>query len=126
MIKKTLLALILIIALGFGIIQMILNSIKMEWGHYFIFKNELGIEIDSLEISIGDKKTMIYAGNDSLSSLESKINVPKYGYPHEVILKIFNKDKLFVLEADSFNCYNCDGYHQYILKPSRAEYKFLY
>ena len=97
----------------------------MDWGHHFSFDNELGIEIDSLEITVENFKTTIQAGSDSSRDLEGNIDLPKQGYPHEVTIKIYARDKTFSLKADSFNCYNCDGNHLYTLKATGAEYKFL-
>lgn len=125
MIKKILIALLLIIGVGYGVLKFLSNAIHVEWGHHFAFENELGIDIDSLEISVGGLKTTIQARLDSLRTLEGNIDVPTEGYPHEVTFKVYSGDKSMTLKADSFNCYNCDGNHQYILKESRAEYKFL-
>jgi len=121
MIKKILIALFVIIAVGYGMLKFLSNATDMEWGHHFSFENELGIGIDSLEITVGDVKTIIQVESDSLRSLEGNINVPEKGYPHQVTFNIYNKEKLMILKADSFNCYNCDGNH----KRSGAEYKFL-
>lgn len=125
MIKKLILVLLLIIALGYGMLKFLSNSTYMSWGHHFKFENELKIEIDSLEISVGGRKTTIQADSDSLRILEGNINVPKDGYPHKVTFKIYSNDELMILDADSFNCNNCDGNHQYKLKKTKAEYKFL-
>ncbi|PCJ63622.1 MAG: hypothetical protein COA58_15915 [Bacteroidetes bacterium] len=125
MIKKSLIATLLIIAIGFGFLKILSNAVKMEWGHHFNFENELGIDIDSLEITVGEVKTIIQARFDSLRTLEGNINVPQKGYPHKVIFKIYSSEKSMILEADSFNCYNGDGSHEYKLKESGAEYKFL-
>ncbi len=97
----------------------------MDWGHHFSFENKLEIEIDSLEISVGKVKTIIEAGSDSLQTLVGNIDVPQKGYPHQVMLKIFSDESIIILKADSFNCYNCDGSHEYILKEPKAEYRFL-
>jgi len=125
MIKKILIGLsLMIVALiivGFAIIHLV--ATPMEWGHSFNFENELGIEIDSLEINIGDKKTIIQASPDGY--LGGNLNVPEEGYPHKVTFKIYSNEKTLFLEADSFNCYNCDGYHEYKLKNTGAEYRFL-
>jgi len=125
MIKKILVSVFIFIAIGLGFLKLLLYSINIEWGHHFSFENELGIEIDSLEISVGGITTMIHAGSDSLRSLESNIDVPESGYPHSVILKIYSGAESMKLEADSFNCFNCDGNHEYILTNSGARYRFL-
>ncbi len=125
MIKRVLIALVLIISVGCGIVLFLSNSIRMEWGLHVSFENELGVKIDSLEIMVGDVKTIINAGTDSFRTLEGNITVTKKGYPHKVTIKIYSDEKLMTLNADSFNCYNCDGSHVYKLKDSGAEYKFL-
>lgn len=123
--KTILIAFLVIIAVGYGIIVFHPNAIGFEWGHHFSFENELGIDIDSLEISVGNVKTMIRARNDSLMDLEENIDVPEDGYPHVVTIKIFSDHEIMTMKADSFNCHNCDGTHQYRLKDSIAEYKFF-
>lgn len=125
MIKKTLISLALFIAVGFGLLKILTHTIRMEWGHPFAFENELGIELDSLEIIIGNVNTIIPAGSDSLRTLEGNIKVPKNGYPHKVSIKVFYNENTMTLKADSFNCYNCDGSHEYTLKQSGAEYRFV-
>ena len=98
----------------------------MDWGHHFHFENELGIEIDSLEISIGSTNTMILPSTDSIKSFFGNIDVPKNGYPHEALIKVFYNDNTMTIKADSFNCYNCDGSHGYIMRSTGAEYKFYH
>lgn len=101
------------------------SSIKINYGHHFAFENELtSVEIDSLQIEVGNVKTVIEA-SDSLRILEGNIDVPESGYPHEVIITIFSTEGIRTMRADSFNCYNCDGSHMYILKEPVAEYRFL-
>ena len=124
MIKKISIALVVSFLAGYALLHLIFNNSRMDWGHHFSFENELGFEIDSLEISVGGLITVIYAASDSLSYLEGNIVVPREGYPHEVFINIYSKEKSMLLKADSFNCYNCDGNHEYILKPSGAEYNF--
>lgn len=124
-IKKILLIFFLtFIAVG-GLLKLFYNTNRIEWGHHFSFENNLGFEIDSLEITIGDVSTVIQANSDSLRTLEGNIEVPKNSYPHKVTIKIFTSDTLMILNADSFDCYNCDGSHRYKLKNSGAEYDFL-
>jgi len=125
MIKKILGAVILIISVGIGLVNMLSRVSHMDWGHHFNFENELGIDIDSLEISIGDVKTLIQVNDDGLRILEGNINVPENGYPHQVTFKIFNTKKTINLSADSFNCFNCDGNHVFKLKPLGAVYRFI-
>ena len=125
MIRKILIAVLLIAFAGYALIKLFTNTTHMDWGHHFNFDNRLGIEIDSLEIAVGDVKTVIHADFGSIGTLEGNIDVPKNAYPHKVILKLFTAKKTMILNADSFNCYNCDGYHQYTLKETGAEYKFL-
>ena len=118
-------SLLLIIAIGFIINRFLLSITRIEWGHHFNFENELGIKIDSLEISVGEIKTMIIAGTDSLKTLEGNINVPKNSFPHKVLLIIYSKGKSRILKAEPFDCYNCDGSHEYKLKETGAVYKFI-
>ncbi|HYC87301.1 MAG TPA: hypothetical protein VEB86_18845 [Chryseosolibacter sp.] len=115
---------ILIVVLLFPVVKFSGCDYRMKWGHGFTFENELGIQIDSLEIIIGDKKTMIYASSDSLRTMAGNIEVPENGYPHKVTMKIFSNGNLQILKADSFDCYNCDGSHEYVLRNTGAEYKF--
>lgn len=96
----------------------------MDWGHHFEFKNELGYDIDSINIFIGDKGNWIYNDPYKNGLLEGNLVVPKNGYPQKVRITIYSKDKIIILNADSFNCHNCDGNHEYILKESGAEYRF--
>ena len=125
MIKKIVFVFLFILVLGYGILNILGNATAVYWGHHFSFENELSITIDSLEITVGDKKTMIQAAADSLNWLEGNIDVPTKGYPHKVRIKIFSEEGIKTIKADSFNCYNCDGYHQYTLKEDGAVYKFL-
>ncbi|WP_222931360.1 hypothetical protein, partial [Xanthovirga aplysinae] len=111
--------------IGYLLLKFFSNTNRMEWGHHFSFEKELGIIIDSLEITVGDVKTIILAGLDSLRALEGNIDVPKKGYPHQVTLIIYSNEKQMIFEADSFDCFNCEGNHKYKLKESGAEYKFL-
>ena len=96
---------------------------NFNWGHHFTFENQLNIPIDSLEISVGGLKTMIYS-DSNIDDVEGNIHVPKRGYPHEVLITIYSDSKKTKIIADSFNCYNCDGSHIYTLNNSRAKYKF--
>jgi hypothetical protein len=120
---KTILAILLILALGY-IMSVFLSRPLFYWGHHFNFENELGFKIDSLEVSVGGVKTIIISSTDSLPSLEGNIDVPKTGYPHEVVLTIYSNEKSSIMKVDSFNCYNCDGNHQYTLTKSGARYRF--
>lgn len=97
----------------------------MDWGHHFTFKNELGTLIDSLQITIGDQVNWVYPNADDISILEDNLIVPQKDYPHAVKILLFQKRISLSLEADSFNCYNCDGSHAYILRKTGAEYQFL-
>jgi len=98
-------------------------SLRSDWGHHFSFENELGVSIDSLEITVGDVKNIIVANSDG--TLEGNINVPSKGYPHKVKLRVFYDGKIMLLKTPDFNCYNCDGSHMYILKKSGAIYRFM-
>lgn len=113
------LALLLIGALAYFYLT---QNLKPTWGHHFTFENELGINIDSLEISIGDVKTTVYPHDDN--SLARNLDVPRKGYPHQVVIEIYNGATQTNMNAEPFNCYNCDGTHAYILKTKGAEYKF--
>ena len=125
MIKKLFISFLLISFIGYGIMKLLSKSNHVTWGHHFIFENELKMSVDSLEISIGVNKTIIRATKDSKITSEGNISVPDIGYPHNVTFKIYTNEKSFLLKADSFNCYNCDGSHMYKLKKTGAEYYFL-
>lgn len=77
--------------------------------------------IDSLAITIGNETTIVYNSDYGMSE---NLAVPKKGYPHKVKIKIYAKDKTVYLVADSFNCCNCDGSHEYVLTKDSAFYKF--
>lgn len=102
-----------------------MSCFQMDWGHHFTFKNELGTLIDSLQITIGDQVNWVYPNADDISILEDNLIVPQKDYPHAVKILLFQKRISLSLEADSFNCYNCDGSHAYILRKTGAEYQFL-
>lgn len=123
--KKLLTALFFIVLAIFGWFYWIALPRTLYWGHHFSFENKLGIKIDSLEITVGDVKTIIVASSDSSGTLEGNIGVPETGYPHEVVIEVFSKEKSVLLPADSFNCYNCDGNHHYTLRDSGAQYEFF-
>lgn len=125
MIKKNLIGLLIIMASGYIFLKVLSDKSHMDYGHHFNFENELGTNIDSLEISVGHLKTKIQVGSDSFRTLERNIEVPKEGYPHKVTIKVFANETTLILTADSFNCYNCDGYHEYLLKENGAEYHFF-
>ena len=119
----TISSIILIIATA--ILWYLGSNIKINWGHHFTFENELGIEIDSLSITVGDKSTMVLADSDGSNSLQSNIEVPDSGYPHLVELIIYSGEHEVKLTAEPFDCYNCDGSHQYTLTYNGAIYQFL-
>ncbi|MBN1971402.1 MAG: hypothetical protein JW870_18710 [Candidatus Delongbacteria bacterium] len=107
------------------VIGLIFNkATKFDWGHHFDFTNNLGIRIDSLHIFVGDEDTWIYSSNDSLNTLNGNINVPTDNYPHKVEIHVFRDGELIKLPADSFDCYNCDGNHEYILYIDSVLYRF--
>jgi hypothetical protein len=123
-IRKLFIAISTILIIGaIGVLAyfMIISNVQINWGHHFIFTNSLDKQIDSLTITVGDSSTTLI----STPNLEGNIAVPEGGYPHKVSIKIYHTDGVEVLGADSFNCYNCDGSHEYILTPSGAEYRFL-
>ena len=115
-------AIIALIAIAFGLLHF-LSKASVNWGHHFSFENMLGIEIDSLEITVGTMATMLHASAEG--TIEGNIQVPEKGYPHAVTIKIFNRGEPYVQTADPFDCFNCDGDHRYILRESGAEYQFL-
>ncbi len=123
--KKLLTALFFIILAIFGWFYWMTATMTTYWGHHFSFENELGIDIDSLEITVGNIKTMIVDDSDSSEVLEGNIDVPETGYPHAVVIEVYHKGESIILQADPFNCYNCDGSHQYTLLSSGARYEFL-
>ena len=125
MIKKLLIIFTLIIAVLLTLFVIFLKLTHVEWGHSFDFNNQLGYEIDSLKITIGDKENWLYPSLDSAKSIEGNLDVPAKNYPHKVEILVYENGNKHLIEADSFNCYNCDGYHEYILKKSGAKYKFI-
>jgi hypothetical protein len=100
-----------------------IGCFRPYWGHHFVVENQLNQHIDSLKITIGDEENWLLFGGDSSSS--ANLKVPKRGYPHPVRIEIYSGNDILHLEADSFNCYNCDGSHRYILKKPKAEYQFI-
>lgn len=95
----------------------------IEWGHHFAFENELGIQIDSLEINVGGETKMIQSDLDG--EVFGNINVPENYEVQIVSIIIFSPDSIFTIKAEDFNCYNCDGNHMYILRDTGAVYKFF-
>lgn len=124
MIKKPLFILFLITTIGYGLFLVYSKDTHIKWGHHFSFENELGMDVDSLTITIGNVRTEIQVGKDRLRTLEGNVNVPENGYPHEVSIIVYSSGKEIALKADSFNCFNCDGSHAYMLSESGAKYKF--
>ena len=116
--KKILIPVVLLVVAFLITVYAIIKTTQVEWGHHFTFENELNVDIDSLEVIIGNKKTTIESGNSK--TLEGNLNVPKSGYPHEVKILIYHDEKTTTLKADSFDCYNCDGSHLYTLKKNRC------
>ena len=57
-VKTLLIIASILIFLSFAFI-VIMRASDIEYGHHFTFKNELSIKIDSLEISVGNSKTII-------------------------------------------------------------------
>jgi len=100
------------------------SCIKIEYGHHFAFTNDLGIDIDSLQVSIDDSTTMLNDPYLVTFDFEANIAVPKSGYPHHVKIIVYSNDSMFEIPADSFNCYNCDGSHEYILQNDSSKYVF--
>ncbi len=116
----------LFVFLGFWIFSKIqFNPQPFEWGHSFTFRNELGFEFDSLEIVLGEIKSTI-PNPKNFQDLECNFDLKKGSYPLNVILKVYVDGQFQTLKADSFNCYNCDGSHLYILKFPQAKYSFLH
>jgi hypothetical protein len=100
------------------------SCIKIEYGHHFAFTNELNRNIDSIQISIGDSTTILNDPDTVTFDFEANIVVPKTGYPHHVAIVIYSNDSIFEIPSDSFNCYNCDGGHEYILRSDGNKYVF--
>ncbi|MEM8584814.1 MAG: hypothetical protein AAGF87_11120 [Bacteroidota bacterium] len=117
---------LLILVIAFSSIWIIswlfLLQKPIQWGHHFTFHNELGIFIDSIQISIGGEERIITVREDH--TLEGNCQVNEIYAPQEVRITIFTEDQIIEIPADSFNCYNCDGYHNYDLQPQRAVYWF--
>ena len=101
--------------------SLLLGCGPYEWGHHFSFTNLIGLEIDSLSVVIGEDTTMVY---NSEYGMSENLAVPEIGYPHQVKIKLFAKERTVDLLADSFDYYNCDGTHEYILRKYSAEYLF--
>lgn len=103
-------------------------NIQEYYGNYFSFENELGVSIDSMKVTIGEVENVVYGFDygDGIEEFSGNLEVPDSGYPHKVSMIIYSPEGEIVLDADSFNCYNCDGSHEYILKESGAEYRFLH
>ena len=100
-------------------------SLTPDWGDHFSFENETGSHIDSLKITVGDVENTIVAYQDSLDWwLSGNIDVPESGYPHRVGIMIYSNGDAQRLKADDFDCYQCDGNHQYTLTKEKAEYQF--
>jgi hypothetical protein len=123
MLKKSLIITGILLALLLAF-MMVRKSMQVEWGHHFSIANELGIEIDSVKITIGKEVNWLYAGSDRQRSMEGNLSVPSKGYPHRVQILIFSKGRKHKLKAEDFNCYNCDGSHEYILRKEGAVYVF--
>ncbi len=64
---------------------------------------------------------MVY---NSEYGMSENLAVPEIGYPHQVKIKLFAKERTVDLLSDSFDYYNCDGTHEYILRKYSAEYLF--
>ncbi len=109
-------------------IFMVSCSPNFEWGHHFSFTNNTGIFIDSLDIQVGDSINRIVANctvaQIDSCSLEDNISVPNKNYPHPVKITIYSENHQYQIKADSFDCYNCDGDHEYIITKEKASYKF--
>jgi hypothetical protein len=112
---------------------LLLNSCGFKWSSYFEFTNELNIPIDSIRIVIGDKENWVtYKDSSWVTKSDSSLvlvfgknlSVPDKGYPHRVDIDVYSGVDVISLEADSFDCYNCDGSHEYILQDKKATYKF--
>ena len=123
--KKILILLGLTICIGIAAYYWFSRSISIDWGHHFTFQNELGIPIDSLNILVGNIATNVKSILDDDKHLEGNIIVPDQEYPHKVVLTLYSGLEVITLKADSFNCYNCDGNHLYILLDNGAKYQFL-
>ena len=94
---------------------------NLDYGHHFSFTNNSGYQIDSLSITVGEATTMAL---NSEYGMSENLVVPKEGYPHEVQIKVYSNEQTIDLVADSFDCYNCDGSHEYLLTKDSAQYAF--
>jgi len=101
-----------------------ISCVRMDWGHHFTFTIELGYDIDSIQVVIGDKENWIYSIENYPDIFEGNLEVPEKGYPHDVQIIVYENNRGHRITADPFNCYNCDGSHEYILRVSRAKYVF--
>ncbi|GAB5556891.1 MAG: hypothetical protein SchgKO_11040 [Schleiferiaceae bacterium] len=89
-----------------------------DWGHHVELINDLDLDIDSVRVRVGDEVTFL--GPD----LQGIISVPESGYPHAVEFVVFSPGQMIALPADSFDCFQCDGYHYYTLTWSGGTYEF--
>lgn len=121
--KAISLTLVTIIAFVLIVFVLFFKNIDIKYGNHFNYINETGFYIDSLEISVCETKTMHLPHEDS--TFGGNIDAPETGYPCEVKFKIFSNSNIIQLKADDFNCYECDGNHQYTLTKDGAIYKFL-
>ncbi|MHB1277532.1 MAG: hypothetical protein ACYC1Q_03975 [Bacteroidia bacterium] len=99
------------------------TSCGFNWGHHFLFTNELGQPCDSLKISIGEHENIL-SGHDSLFNFSGKLDLPMKGKRSPVTILLYSGDSSILLQADSFGAFNADGTHEYILKRPKAEYVF--
>lgn len=101
----------------------LIGCIGFDWGHHFVFTNELGVPVDSLRIVIGEHENWVM-GDDSSFSYEENLTLPKKGKKSPVKIIAYSGRSVIHLDADSFGAFNADGSHEYVLKQPRAAYIF--
>ena len=103
--------------------NIISKSLQFNYGHYFEFRNELGLMIDSLRVSIGNESTLFSTyETDEGTCLGGNAIVPDTGCPCVVEIEIYSSDSIIKLSCQPFDCYNCDVTHIYTLLIDTAFY----
>jgi len=134
--KKTLIIITIVVgSLLLLLLLLILSIGKRDWGTSVDFENELGVTIDSIQISVCDTKTMCRASKyeysdahidieDTINNIYKNISTPEKGYPCSVELKVYTTDTIITLQSDKkFDCPGCDIYHKYKLTENGALYE---
>lgn len=99
-----------------------------KWGNKIDFVNELGIEIDSLEMVVCNTRSvlLVHESSDGGKYIDENPKFPNSGYPCQVKVKVYSKGKEIILQADTFDCYHCDNPKYYILRDGRAIFQTSY